>query len=112
MLKGFRITGYAFLSKEDFFELLDIPKSYWKKSGDIDRYVIKSIKEELTPLFRGLAIRKKALLLLLVQQEILLQTVKVVLAVKHKLLALLINNQVVPLNQQLELLLLDHKVLG
>ncbi len=59
MLKGFRTTGYAFLSKEDFFELLDIPKSYWKKSGDIDRYVIKPIKEELTPLFRGLAIRKK-----------------------------------------------------
>ena len=59
LLKGFRTTGYAFLSKEDFFELLDIPQSYWKKPGDVDRYVIKPIKVELTPLFRGLTIRKK-----------------------------------------------------
>ena len=59
LLKGFRTTGYAFLSKEDFFELLDIPKSYWKKPGDVDRYVLKPIREELTPLFRGLAVRKK-----------------------------------------------------
>ncbi len=59
LLKGFRTTGYAFLSKEDFFELLDIPKSYWKKPGDVDRYVLKPIREELTPLFRGLTVRKK-----------------------------------------------------
>lgn len=57
LLKQFRTTGYAYFSKEDFNELLDIPKSY--KQGDIDRTILKPIKEELTPLFRGLTIKKK-----------------------------------------------------
>ncbi|MDK6248661.1 replication initiation protein, partial [Escherichia coli] len=35
LLKQFRTKGYAYFSKEDFQELLDIPKSY--KQGDIDR---------------------------------------------------------------------------
>jgi len=31
LLKQFRTTGYAYFSKEDFFELLDIPISYLKE---------------------------------------------------------------------------------
>ena len=59
LLKQFRTTGYAYFSKEDFFELLDIPKSYLKEPANLDKRVLKPIKEELTPLFRGLTIRKK-----------------------------------------------------
>lgn len=59
LLKQFRTTGYAYFSKEDFFELLDVPKSYQKNLGEVDRTVLKPIKEELTPLFRGLTIKKK-----------------------------------------------------
>ena len=57
LLKQFRTTGYAYFSKEDFHELLDIPKSY--RQSDINKNILKPIKEELTPLFRGLTIRKK-----------------------------------------------------
>lgn len=57
LLKGYRTTGYAYFSKKDFNELLDIPVSY--RQSNIDNYVLKPIKEELTPLFRGLTIRKK-----------------------------------------------------
>lgn len=57
LLKQFRTTGYAFFSKEDFNELLDIPKSY--RESDINKKVLKPIKEELTPLFSGLTIKKK-----------------------------------------------------
>lgn len=59
LLKQFRTTGYAYFSKEDFFELLDIPKSYWNKPANVDSRILKPIKEELTPLFRGLKIKKK-----------------------------------------------------
>jgi len=57
LLKQFRTTGYAYFHKEDFYELLDVPKSY--KQADIDKRILKPIKEELTPIFRGLTIRKK-----------------------------------------------------
>ena len=57
LLKQFRTTGYAYFSKEDFHELLDIPKSY--KQGNIDQKILTPIKTELTPLFKGLTIRKK-----------------------------------------------------
>src|SRR5699024_6729098 len=59
LLKQFRTTEYAYFSKEDFFELLDMPKSYWNSPSKVDKFVIKPIKEELTPLFRGLTVRKK-----------------------------------------------------
>jgi len=59
LLKQFRTTGYAYFSKEDFFELLDIPKSYLTQPANLDKRVLKPIKEELTPLFRGLTIKKK-----------------------------------------------------
>jgi len=59
LLKQYRTTGYAEFSKEDFLELLDIPKSYWNKQANIESRVLTPIKEELTPLFKGLTIRKK-----------------------------------------------------
>ena len=57
LLKGYRTTGHAYFSKAEFNELLDVPKSY--KQGDINKKVITPIREELTPLFSGLTIRKK-----------------------------------------------------
>lgn len=57
LLKQFRTTGYAYFSIEDFNELLDVPTSY--KSSNINQSVLGPIKEELTPLFRGLTIRKR-----------------------------------------------------
>ena len=57
LLKQFRTKGYASFSKEDFHELLDIPKSY--KQPDIDKRVIKPIRQELTAIFKGLTIKKK-----------------------------------------------------
>ncbi|CAJ1193262.1 hypothetical protein FS150101_NMOIFPPK_01393 (plasmid) [Fructilactobacillus sanfranciscensis] len=57
LLKQFRTTGYAYFSVADFNEILDVPKSY--KSSNINQSVLKPIKEELTPLFRGLTVRKK-----------------------------------------------------
>jgi len=59
LLKQFRTTGFAYFSKEDFFYLLDIPKTYWNKPSNVDTRVLKPIKEELTPIFRGLTIKKK-----------------------------------------------------
>ena len=57
LLKQFRTKGYAYFYKEDFHELLDIPKSY--KQPDIDKRVIKPIRQELTAIFKGLTIKKK-----------------------------------------------------
>lgn len=57
LLKGYRTTGYAYFSKIDFNELLDVPKSY--KEFHINQRILAPIKEELAPLFRGLTIRKK-----------------------------------------------------
>lgn len=57
LLKGYRTTGYAYFSKNDFFELLDIPTSY--KEFHVNQRILAPIREELTPLFRGLTIRKK-----------------------------------------------------
>ncbi|HAP9309171.1 TPA: replication initiation protein, partial [Enterococcus faecium] len=57
LLKQYRTKGFAYFSKEDFLELLDIPKSY--KQPDIDKRVIKPIRQELTAIFKGLTIKKK-----------------------------------------------------
>ena len=59
LLKQYRTTGHAYFSKEMFNELLDIPKSYNKSSSNIDKFIIKPIKEELTPLFKGFSVHKK-----------------------------------------------------
>lgn len=57
LLKQFRTTGFVYFLKDDLHELLDIPKSY--NQGTIDQRVFKPIEQELTPLFRGLSIKKK-----------------------------------------------------
>ncbi|EMC2381647.1 replication initiation protein, partial [Enterococcus faecalis] len=57
LLKQFRTKGFAYFSKEDFHELLDIPKSY--QQSDVDKNVIKPIRQELTAIFKGLSIKKK-----------------------------------------------------
>ena len=57
LLKQFRTKGVAYFSKEDFHELLDIPKSY--RQSDINKNVIKPIQQELTAIFKGLTIKKK-----------------------------------------------------
>ncbi|MEB5927498.1 replication initiation protein [Enterococcus faecalis] len=59
LLKQYRTKGFAYFSKEDFHELLDIPKSYWNNQANIDNRVIKPIKQELTTIFKGLTIKKK-----------------------------------------------------
>lgn len=57
LLKQFRTKGFVYFSKEDFHELLDIPSSY--RESNIDQYVLKPIRQELTAIFKGLAIKKK-----------------------------------------------------
>ncbi|MGT4666007.1 RepB family plasmid replication initiator protein [Enterococcus hirae] len=57
LLKQFRTKGFVYFSKEDFHELLDIPKSY--RQSDINKNVIKPIQQELTAIFKGLTIKKK-----------------------------------------------------
>lgn len=57
LLKQFRTKGFAYFSKEDFHELLDIPKSY--RESNIDQYILKPIRQELTAIFKGLIIKKK-----------------------------------------------------
>ncbi|MGM0183523.1 replication initiation protein [Enterococcus sp. AZ102] len=59
LLKQFRTKGFAYFSKEDLFELLDIPKSYWNKQVNVDTRVITPIRQELTAIFLGLTITKK-----------------------------------------------------
>lgn len=56
LLKQWRTVGKVYFEKEDLHELLGIPKSY--KQGDIDRAVFSPIKQELTPIFKGLSITK------------------------------------------------------
>ncbi len=61
MLKGTFRQLYVESGEGKFLTAVTIPKvvpeSY--KQGNVDQKVIKPIKEELTSLFRGLAIRKK-----------------------------------------------------
>ncbi|MEW3108177.1 replication initiation protein [Escherichia coli] len=57
LLKQFRTKGCAYFSKDDFYELLDIPKTY--KQGNVDQKVLQPIRQELTAIFKGLAIKKK-----------------------------------------------------
>ena len=57
LLKQYRTKGFVYFSKEDFHELLDIPKSY--KQGNVDQKVLAPIRQELTAIFKGLTIKKK-----------------------------------------------------
>ena len=58
LLKQFRTTGHAVYKIDDFYELLSIPKSYRHNQANLDARVLKPIKIELSPLFRGLTIKK------------------------------------------------------
>jgi len=57
LLKQWRTVGKRTFSMEEFRYLLDIPKSY--KVNDIDKRILKPIKRELTPMFKGLSIKKQ-----------------------------------------------------
>lgn len=57
LLKQWRTVGKVYYEKEDLHELLDIPKSY--NQGTIEQRVFTPIKQELTPIFKGLTITKK-----------------------------------------------------
>ena len=56
LIKQWRTIGKHKFTAKEFHDCLDIPKSF--KSGDIDRYVLRPIKIELSPIFRNLAIKK------------------------------------------------------
>lgn len=56
LLKQYRITGTRSFTMEEFRSLLDVPKSY--QTDAIDRRILHPIKEELSPLFKGLGVRK------------------------------------------------------
>lgn len=57
LLKQWRTVGKRKFSMQEFRYLLDIPKSY--RVNDIDKRILKPIKLELTPVFRGLSIKKQ-----------------------------------------------------
>jgi len=57
LLKQFRTTGFVYFTKSEFDEFLDVPASY--KQADIDKRILKPVREELAPIFRGLTIKKK-----------------------------------------------------
>lgn len=59
LLKQWRTVGKVYFEKENLYELLDIPKSYWKNQANVDNRVLRPIKQELTPIFKGLTITKK-----------------------------------------------------
>lgn len=56
LLKQYRVVGERTFPIDEFRALLDVPKSY--SVGDIDKVILKPIKEELSPIFKGLAVRK------------------------------------------------------
>lgn len=57
LLKQYRTVGERKFNLDEFRTLLDIPKSY--AISDIDKRILKPIKEELSSTFKGLAIRKQ-----------------------------------------------------
>lgn len=57
LIKQYRTTGYVYFKKDTFKELMAIPKSY--SPSDINKRIIRPIKNEVTPLIKGLSIRKK-----------------------------------------------------
>lgn len=56
LLKQYRTQGVRKFTLEEFRERLSIPPSY--RSSDINKRVLKLIKEELSPIFKGLEIVK------------------------------------------------------
>ena len=56
LLKQYRSTGFYKVKIEDFREILSIPNSY--QMSDIDKQVLKPIKNELSEFFEPLKIKK------------------------------------------------------
>ncbi len=56
LLKQYRSTGFYKVKIEDFREILSIPNSY--QMSDIDKQVLKPIKNELSKFFDPLKIKK------------------------------------------------------
>ena len=56
LLKQYRSTGFYIVKIEDFREVLSIPNSY--QMSDIDKQVLKPIKNELSEFFDSLKIKK------------------------------------------------------
>ena len=56
LIKQYRTVGRRDFTMAQFRSLLDIPKSY--RTTDIDRRILKICREELSPIFKGLTIRK------------------------------------------------------
>lgn len=56
-IKGWRTVGTHEFSMEEFRKILDIPDYY--RPSEIDRRVLKPIKEELAPYIRGIDYKKK-----------------------------------------------------
>ena len=56
LLKQYRSTGFYIVKIEDFREILSIPNSY--QMSDIDKQVLKPIKNELSEFFDSLKIKK------------------------------------------------------
>ena len=56
LLKQYRSTGFYIVKIEDFREILSIPNSY--QMSDIDKQVLKPIKNELSEFFDCLKIKK------------------------------------------------------
>ncbi|WP_323062926.1 replication initiation protein [Limosilactobacillus reuteri] len=57
LIKQYRTVGRLKLTTDELFKQLDLPKSYKKDQGNVRKRVLRPIKEELTPVIRGLAIK-------------------------------------------------------
>ena len=51
--------GRLFFTKEELFDLLVIPESYDRNKGKLTKSVFVPIKQELSPIFKGLRLSKK-----------------------------------------------------
>lgn len=51
--------GRRFFTKEELFDLLVIPESYDRNKGKLTKSVFVPIKQELSPIFKGLRLSKK-----------------------------------------------------
>lgn len=58
LLKQWRTVGKAYYKKEVLYELLDVPTSYTKKTENFNQFVLEPILRELSPIFRGLEVKK------------------------------------------------------
>ncbi|MGX4764058.1 replication initiation protein [Holzapfeliella sp. JNUCC 72] len=54
LLKQYRTTGFAYFKKDEFRELMDIPKSY--SNAEVTRTVLKTIQKNLDEFFEDLTI--------------------------------------------------------